>query len=202
MRCLDQTAWHFGHPRLWLPEILTSSARTVHSDISQLRFSETDPGTVEPISRFFKLSPAGVSNTLRAGTDATRGAFTSPRPIHYRFARCVTVREMARLHGFPDWFRFHRTKWHGARQIGNAVPPPLARAVASSLIAAMGVSTQRPAVAIPLGHPALLSMDMSQAAFHLEIDVPIQKRDRKSGARKRTQLQTEEERLSQIQLRI
>jgi hypothetical protein len=45
-------------------------------------------------------------------------------------------------------------------------------------------------------------MDMSQAAFHLEIDVPIQKRDRKSGARKRTQLQTEEERLSQIPLRI
>ena len=109
---------------------------------------------------------------------------------------------MARLHGFPDWFRFHRTKWHGARQIGNAVPPPLARAVASSLISAMGVVPQRPDEAIPLGHPALLSMDMSRAAFHLEIDVPIQRRDRKSGARKRTQLQTEAERLSQIEMRI
>lgn len=202
MRCLAPEAWHFGHPRLWNPDVLTSSARTLHSDISQLRFAETDPGSVEPISRFFKLSPSGVSNTLRAGTDAARGAFTSPRPIHYRYPRCITVREMARLHGFPDWFRFHRTKWHGARQIGNAVPPPLARAVASSIISAMGVIPQRPATALALGHPALLSMDMSRAAFHLEIDVPIQRRDRKSGARKRTQLQTEVERLSQIEMRI
>lgn len=202
MRCMDRAAWHLGHPRHWNPEILTSSTRTIHTDISQLRFAETVPGTVEPISRFFKLSPDGVSNTLRAGTDSARGAFTSPRPIHYRFSRCVTVREMARLHGFPDWFRFHRTKWHGARQIGNAVPPPLARAVASSLISAMGITPPRPLEIMPLGHPALLAMDMSRAAFHLEIEVPIQRRDRKSGARKRTQLQTEAERLSQIEMRI
>lgn len=202
MRCLDPEAWHFGYPRNWNPQLLTSSARTVHSTISQLRFDETEPGSVEPISRFFKLSPAGVSNTLRAGTDASRGAFTSPRPIHYRFSRCITVREMARLHGFPDWFRFHRTKWHGARQIGNAVPPPLARAVASSVLSAMGISPQRARDAVSLGHPALLAMDMSQAAFHLEVEVPIQKRDRKSGARKRTQLQTEVERLTQLEMQI
>ena len=30
------------------------------------------PGTVEPISRFFKLAAGGLSNTLRAGTDAGR----------------------------------------------------------------------------------------------------------------------------------
>lgn len=202
MRCLDPQAWHFGHPRLWDPEILTSSARTLHSEISQQRFAGTEPGSVEPISRFFKLAPGGVSNTLRAGTDAARGAFTSPRPIHYRYPRCITVREMARLHGFPDWFRFHRTKWHGARQIGNSVPPPLARAVASSLIEAMGLVPQRPATAIELGHPALLSMDMSGAASHLDIAVPIQRRDRKSGARKRTQQETEAERLAQLEFQI
>ena len=201
MRCVHPAAWHFGQPRLWNSGMLTSSARTAHSEISKLRFRETEPGSVEPISRFFKLSPEGVSNTLRAGTDAARGAFTSPRPIHYRFPRCITVREMARLHGFPDWFRFHRTKWHGARQIGNAVPPPLARAVASSLISAMGLVPRLPVETIALGHPALLSMDMSQAAFHLEIDVPIQKRDRKSGATKRSQHQTEMERLLGIQQR-
>ena len=32
----------------------------------------------------------------------------------------LTVREAARLHSFPDWFRLHRTKWHGFRQVGNA----------------------------------------------------------------------------------
>lgn len=196
MRCVHDSGWHYGYPRLWNPKMLTSSARTQHSQISQLRFSETEPGTVEPISRFFKLSPEGASNTLRAGTDAARGAFTSPRPIHYRYPRCVTVREMARLHGFPDWFRFHCTKWHGARQIGNAVPPPLARAVASSIIKAMGVTPKRGTVPLSLGSSSLLYTDMSQAAAHWEVAVPIQKRDRKSGATKRTQLETEAQRLS------
>lgn len=196
LRCSAPAAWHFGHPRLWDPELLTSSARSDHSDISQLRFAETQPGDVEPISRFFKLPPTGVSNTLRAGTDAARGAFTSPRPIHYKYPRCVTVREMARLHGFPDWFRFHVTKWHGARQIGNSVPPPLARAVASSVISAMQILPQAVSDAVPLGDPALLKMEMSEASSFWGVDRPIQSRDRKSGARKRSQLETEADRLS------
>jgi DNA (cytosine-5)-methyltransferase 1 len=64
--------------------------RTVHTDISRRRFAETGEGEVEPISRFFKLARNGVCNPLRAGTDSARGAFTSPRPIHYVFSRCVT----------------------------------------------------------------------------------------------------------------
>ena len=196
LRCLEPSAWHFGHPRLWDPEMLTSSARSEHTDISQARFASTQPGEVEPISRFFKLPPLGVSNTLRAGTDASRGAFTSPRPIHYKYPRCVTVREMARLHGFPDWFRFHVTKWHGARQIGNSVPPPLARAVASSIIRAMVIAPSRLAMPLPLGDPALLRLEMSQASAYWGVECPIQTRDRKSGARKRSQSETEACRLA------
>lgn len=195
MRCEEASAWHWGYKRHWDPGLLTSSARTRHSAISRTRFSETDPGAIEPISRFFKLAPEGVSNTLRAGTDAARGAFTSPRPIHYHHDRCITVREMARLHGFPDWFRFHRTKWHGARQIGNAVPPPLARAVAAEVIKAMGIKPAKPRKSLRLGDDSLLSMDMSQAADYWGIPVPVGKRDRKSGAKKRTQAETEAERL-------
>ncbi len=196
MRCLEPGDWHFGIPRIWNPDRLTSSARTSHSEISKQRFSETGEGSVEPISRFFKLASNGVSNTLRAGTDASRGAFTSPRPIHYKYPRCVTVREMARLHGFPDWFRFHKTKWHGARQIGNSVPPPLARAVASSIISAMGIIPRKVSEPIPLGDTSLLSLEMSHAAKYWDVDCPTQKRDRKSGAKKRSQFQTEAERLS------
>ncbi len=198
MRCDGAEGWLFGTPRIWDKTLLTSSARTEHSEISKLRFAETKPGTVEPISRFYKLSPDGVSNTLRAGTDASRGAFTSPRPIHYSKPRCVTVREMARLHGFPDWFRFHQTKWHGARQIGNAVPPPLACAVASSIIEAMNVAPRKITKAISLGEAKLLRMEMSQAADFWGIPCPIQKRDRKSGAKKRSQAETEIDRLSQM----
>ena len=196
MRCLSSDAWHFAHPRQWDPAVLTSSARTEHTAISRRRFSETAEGDVEPISRLFKLPPGGVSNTLRAGTDGARGAFTSPRPIHYIFNRCITVREMARLHGFPDWFRFNATKWHGARQIGNAVPPPLARAVASQVISALGLTPSRPAEAIALGSPALLEMNVTSAAAHFGVEPPKAGRDQKSGAKKRKQIDIEAERIS------
>lgn len=191
LRCLTNEAWHFGYVRNWDPWTLTSSARTNHSVISQRRFSVTSTGNVEPISRFLKLSPTGIANTLRAGTDGSRGAFTSPRPIHYKYPRCITVREMARLHGFPDWFRLHATKWHGARQIGNAVPVPLARAVGLSVMAGLGHEPQRPSRVIELGDPALLYIDMSQAAAYFGVAAPSSKRDKKSGAKKRKQHEIE-----------
>jgi len=187
-------AWGFGHPRDWDPSILTSSMQTEHTEISRRRFAETPEGEVEPISRFFKLSRNGLSNTLRAGTDASRGAFTSPRPIHYSKPRCVTVREMARLHGFPDWFRFHVTKWHGARQIGNSVPPPMARAVAAEVMRALGAKPRRPTASQALGDPALLSFDMGQAAEYWKVDRPIGKRNMKSGIKKRSQEEIEAQR--------
>jgi DNA (cytosine-5)-methyltransferase 1 len=191
MKCMTHDAWHYGYPRVWDKNVLTSSARTIHTDISRRRFKETPPGTVEPISRLFKLAADGLSNTLRAGTDGARGAFTSPRPIHFEYQRCVTVREMARLHGFPDWFRFHFTKWHGARQIGNAVPPPLARAIASQVVSALGKRPRRPRRVIELGDPALLGLELGQAASYFGIPKPISKRDRKSGAKKRKQHEIE-----------
>ena len=191
LRCSRPAAWHFGHIRNWRPDLLTSSMRSEHTDISRRRFDHTPEGEVEPISRFFKLSRTGYCNTLRAGTDAARGAFTSPRPIHYSFPRCITVREMARLHGYPDWFRFHATKWHGARQVGNSVPPPLARAVASSILEALKIAPQKPAGKIDLGDSKLLNMDMGAAAAFWNVSVPIGKRDRKSGTQKRNQLEIE-----------
>ncbi|MHB8448273.1 MAG: DNA cytosine methyltransferase [Rudaea sp.] len=187
MRCEIPDGWGYGYRREWNPRLLTSSMRTEHTEISRRRFAATKPGEVEPISRFFKLPPSGVSNTLRAGTDTARGAFTSPRPIHYKWDRCITVREMARLHGFPDWFRVHETKWHGARQIGNAVPPPLARAIAAQMMLAIGATPNRPANELAMGDVALLRMGVNEAASYWGIVNPINRRDRKSGAKKRKQ---------------
>ena len=197
MRCLTNDAWHHGYPREWNPGVLTSSARTNHTEISRRRFAETRQGAVEPISRFFRIPEDGVSNTLRAGTDGARGAFTSPRPIHPAYSRCITVREMARLHGFPDWFRFNSTKWHGARQVGNAVPPPLARAVAGCIANALNVDPQEADEVLELGDPALLQFTVSQAAERFGVDAPISKRDRKSGAKKRRQIDIERERITE-----
>ncbi len=191
MRCTTASAWHYGYRRRWESAFLTASRRTDHSAISRRRFAATAPGKVEPISRFFKLPPAGVANTLRAGSDSARGAFTSPRPIHYAHPRCITVREMARLHGFPDWFRFHATKWHGARQIGNAVPPPLGRAIAAAVLKASGARPEKPKDILPLGAIPLLHMNMAEASRFWGIAVPIGRRDRKSGNRKRKQADIE-----------
>ena len=100
---------------------------------------------------------------------------------------------MARLHGFPDWFRLNATKWHGARQIGNAVPPPLARAIATKMIEALGIEPIRPEETLSLGDPRLLTLDLSQASRRFGITPPPSKRDRKSGAKKRKQEEIEEE---------
>jgi DNA (cytosine-5)-methyltransferase 1 len=153
-----------SYPRLFDPGVLTSSLRTVHTELSRRRFAQAKPGDVEPVSRFHKLDPKGVCNTIRAGTASDRGAFTSPRPIHPFSPRCITVREAARLHSYPDWFRFHVTKWHGFRQIGNSVPPLLARAVAAQVAEALSRPSTRPERALELGDPKLLSLTMSDAA--------------------------------------
>jgi len=154
----------FSYPRAWNPRRLTSSMRTEHTPLSQKRFRATSHGKVEPISRFLKLDPDGLSNTLRAGTGSDRGAFTSPRPIHPHMPRCITVREAARLHSYPDWFRFHITKWHGFRQIGNSVPPLLGRAVASQVLEAMDIAPERPQTPLELGPESLLKMTVTTAA--------------------------------------
>jgi DNA (cytosine-5)-methyltransferase 1 len=148
-------------------ELLSSSLRTVHTPISIRRFGITAHGATEPVSRFFKLDPSGICNTIRAGTASDRGAFTSPRPIHPHSQRCITVREAARLHSYPDWFRFHVTKWHGFRQVGNSVPPLLARAVALELLKALAVKSDQSFgshVAIENRDGSLLQLDMSDAA--------------------------------------
>ena len=67
-------------------------------------------------------------------------AITDPSPMgkvgtvfHPNQDRIVTVRECARCQGFPDAFKFFGNIHKRHRQVGNAVPPPLARALGTQL---------------------------------------------------------------------
>jgi DNA (cytosine-5)-methyltransferase 1 len=169
LRGFDIDPNDYSYLRQFDPNLLTCSLRTKHTNTSKMRFEATVSGKTEPISRFHKLHPEGLCNTLRAGTDSARGAHTSPRPIHPYHPRVITVREAARLHSYPDWFRFHATKWHGCRQIGNSVPPLLARAVASTLLKAQEISPSKPKKVLKLGEDKWLSFNMSGAADRFEV---------------------------------
>ena len=56
------------------------------------------------------------------------------RYLHPEKHRPITHREAARIMGFPDNFPFEGSKTEIARQIGNAVPPPLAAAIAKAVL--------------------------------------------------------------------
>jgi DNA (cytosine-5)-methyltransferase 1 len=104
---------------------------TLHSTDMVSRFENLSPGTRERGSFHDRLHPDKPSYTLRAGS----GNFSPLRPVHYSYHRVVTVRESARLQGFSDAFiwpdRIPRLQQY--RQVGNAVPPPLAAAFARCL---------------------------------------------------------------------
>jgi DNA (cytosine-5)-methyltransferase 1 len=70
------------------------------------------------------------ASTITARFDSfSRGRFGHPV-----LDRTITLREGARLQTFPDYFIFTGSKVEVARQIGNAVPPLLAKALAQSII--------------------------------------------------------------------
>lgn len=100
---------------------------TIHTEAVKARFIALEPGKTDKVSRSKKLAWHGVCPTLRAGTGVDKGSYQAVRPLHPDEGRVITVREAARLQGFPDWFCFHKAKWHSFRMIGNSVSPVVAK---------------------------------------------------------------------------
>lgn len=75
--------------------------------------------------RYGRLHPDGLASTILTKCDLHWGAY-----IHPTQQRTLTVREAARFQSFPDRFRFYGARFEQFRQVGNAVPPLLAEAVA------------------------------------------------------------------------
>jgi len=77
-----------------------------------------------------RLDSKGLATTITTRFDTpSSGQFTHPY-----LDRAITVREAARLQSFPDNFVFTGPKSSQMKQVGNAVPPLLSRAIAEAII--------------------------------------------------------------------
>lgn len=79
--------------------------------------------------RYGRLELSGLSSTILTKCDPHWGAYFHPTQD-----RVISVREAARFQSFPDRFRFLGSKVEQYKQVGNAVPPLLARAVGLQII--------------------------------------------------------------------
>jgi DNA (cytosine-5)-methyltransferase 1 len=149
----------YSHPRQWSGQSCTGCWRVRHTEQAAAIYAATPPGHTVPGHKLPRLDPNGIAPTLRAGSDSSHGSYTAPRPIHPYRPRCITAREAARLHGFPDWFGFYPLKWHAYRQIGNAVCPPVARAIGREILRVLGYHPSKPQQDIVLPSAFVLPTD-------------------------------------------
>ena len=128
-----------GDWRDWPPELRDKRYRDLYGDMSR---EEIERSCERPYM-FNHIRPAwdGPSRTIVTRfTEPSCGPF-----IHPGQDRMYTLREGARLQGFPDSFSFcpGEPAWRDvSRHIGNAVPPPFGRAIAEQIAASEGLRTR------------------------------------------------------------
>lgn len=164
MRLITGLQAERGYAVDWDDRTCTNLRRTQHGPELTAALSALPVGATEKKSRIPRLDPTGLSVTIRAGTTSSRGSWSAPRPCHPVYPRVLSTRECARLQSFPDWFRFHPVKWHGNRQVGNAVPPLLGRAVGAAILEVLGRVPEHAPLGVVTRDTALISGDIEAAA--------------------------------------
>ena len=123
-------------------KVLYNHVATKHSDLALERLSLIPKGAGREVlpaehrtksiysGTWCRLLEDGIAPTITTRFDTpSSGRFTHPG-----LNRCLTVREAARVQSFPDSFRFYGNKTSQMKQVGNAVPPLLAYAIAQQIL--------------------------------------------------------------------
>lgn len=120
---------------------------TQNKDTALSRFKKLKPGqNFHDLGEELKstyANPARTQNTVykRLSYNETAGTVVNVRKsmwIHPEKDRAITIREAARLQSFPDDFIFKGTKDSQYQQVGNAVPPLMAKAIATRVAELLG----------------------------------------------------------------
>jgi len=123
-------------------KILYNHVATKHSQLALRRLAMLPKGASKDVlpanertksiysGTWSRMIEDGISVTITTRYDTpSSGRFTHPI-----LDRCITTREAARIQSFPDTFVFYGTKTSQMKQVGNAVPPLMAKAIAQEII--------------------------------------------------------------------
>lgn len=92
---------------------------------------QTHSNTTSFLDRYKALDYDSVSHTIVAHISKDGHYYIHP---DLKQNRSITVREAARIQGFPDNFYFEYSRTAAFKQIGNAVPPILSKKIAMAVI--------------------------------------------------------------------
>jgi DNA (cytosine-5)-methyltransferase 1 len=123
-------------------DMLYNHKATAHSDLALERLRMIPPNSGKEALPEEHLTKSIYSGTwTRMGKDEISATITtrfdtpsSGKFTHPYLHRAITVREAARIQSFPDTFRFVGAKGSQMKQVGNAVPPLLAKAIATVIM--------------------------------------------------------------------
>ena len=140
----DNIQTYISEPMNEYQKLMRKNSNFVYNHIASLHSDKVkNIIALVPDGGNYKDLPLEYRGTRNFHVAWTRFASNKPAPtidtghrhhFHYKYNRVPTVRECARLQSFPDNFIFFGNKTQQYRQVGNAVPPLMAKEIAVQLI--------------------------------------------------------------------